>query len=261
MNMPNNEMEPTPPVGGMDLSGFQQWMATSPYAGLGVQAEEERPIPRPVRDPKTGRFVTSDEPGLVDTNGNLLRDENGKPLPYYDPGKAALEFYYGTEPEQRQYVLDVLAAKGIRTNTYESALNALGDLHSTANTFGKTVDAMLRDIVLNVPDKPTDKPARVAPTRVTSAQDLKRVVKAVSRSVIGREVNDQEAEQFARMMQGREQQFVQQAQTQSGGTIEELPSLETAAEQFVQEIAPTEANGYKFLGYADQFFGALRGRF
>jgi hypothetical protein len=32
------------------------------------------------------------------------------------------------------------------------------------------------------------------------------------------------------------------------------------AQQFAQQIAPTEANGYKFLGFMDSIFRSIGGR-
>jgi len=48
--------------------------------------------------------------------------------------------------------------------------------------------------------------------------------------------------------------------SQSGGTVEQAPSADVAAEQFVSGYAPTEANAYKFLGYFDQMANSLRSR-
>lgn len=246
----------------LDLTGsYAEWLASSDFAGLLAAPQEDRPIPRPVRDPATGRFVTSDEPGLVGRDGYILRDADGNVADYYDPQKAALEFYYGSTPEQRQLVLDTLAAKGIRTDSYAYAINALTEVHQTANTFGKSFSVMMDDITLNVPNKPADAPARVAPIRITSTQDLKKVVQTTARSVLGQEIDDAIATSIAQQFQQKETAYGQQARVQSGGTIEGVSDPTVFSEEKLREMFSSEAAGYDFLGYADQFFGALRGRF
>jgi hypothetical protein len=41
------------------------------------------------------------------------------------------------------------------------------------------------------------------------------------------------------------------------GVVEDIPSVDVAAEQFAEQIAPTEANAYKFLGAIDMLRGSI----
>jgi hypothetical protein len=38
-----------------------------------------------------------------------------------------------------------------------------------------------------------------------------------------------------------------------------MQPADIAAQQFSQELAPTEANAYKYLGYVDKFFNSIGG--
>lgn len=235
------------------FGGFAEFLAANPELATGVQ--QKKPIPRRLRDPETGRFVVSDTPGLVDRSGNLVSTE------YYEPEKAALEFYYSMPTDKRQTVLDTLASKWGKIETYDTAIRALTELHATANEFGLTTDAMLQQIVLNVPDRPAPPAARIPPKRVSSPGDLKKIAKSVAKATLGREFSEEEANQFVAAYQQREMQVQQQMATQSGGVITDIEDPTVFAEQFAQQVAPTEANGFKFLGYADLLFNSLEGRF
>lgn len=224
-------------------------------------------IERLVYDVATGKKTLSDTPGLVDENGVLQTVEQTN----FDGSKTQVPFYYDLDrdpqaaynslsPERRQYVLDVLADRGIPTGTWQQNVRAFEVLYGEANRFGKTVDVMLADIIEKVPATEAQQ-TRVAPYRVSSSQDLSRIVKDVAKSTIGRTVSDDVAQQFVAWYQSQQQQYQQRAGMQSGGVIEDLPSADVAAQSFVQDFAPTEAQGYQFLGYADQFFNSLRGRF
>ena len=82
--------------------------------------------------------------------------------------------------------------------------------------------------------------------------------KRVAQETIGRGFSDEEAAQAVQAYQQREIQ-AQQAMY-AGGTVTEQPSADVFAQQFAQQVAPTEANGYKFLGYMNQLFQAAGGR-
>lgn len=222
-------------------------------------------IERMVYDPNTGERSLSDTPGLVDDRGILQMVERRNPdgtvsqVPYYyDLDRDPQAAYNAMSPERRQFILDVMDERGVPTGSWQQNVRAFELLYSEANRFGKTADVMLADIIEKVPA--TSKPRRVAPTRVSSSQDLRKVIKEVARATIGKTLPDDVAERFVQTAQMEQQQYQQRLATQSGGVVEEMPSLETRAESFVREYAPTEANGYKFLGYFDQLSNSLGSR-
>jgi hypothetical protein len=94
--------------------------------------------------------------------------------------------------------------------------------------------------------------------RVSSPEDLKVVAKRMAQETIGRSFTEDEANQFVAAYQQRELQA--QQQYFAGGVSTEAPSADVFAQQFAQQIAPTEANGYKFLGFMDSIFRSIGGR-
>ena len=233
-------------------------------AGLG--SEQLPPsIERIVFDPDTGKRELSDTPGLVNDQGIIQIIEKEMPdgtvqtVPfYYDLDRDPQSAYNSLSPERRQFILDVMGDRGVPVQTWEQQQRAFQKLYGEANRFGKTADVMLADIIEKVP--PTKTQSRVAPYRVTSSQDLKTVLNQVSRQTIGRELSDSEAARFAASYQQQQRDYQQRASTQSGGTVEQSPSADVAAQQFVEQYEPSEANAYKFLGYFDQMANSLGSR-
>jgi len=240
--------------------------ALAAFLMAGIGNEELPPsIERMVLDETTGKRELSDTPGLVDDRGVIQMIETElpdgtvqkKPF-YYDLDRDPQAAYNSLSPERRQFILDVMGDRGVPTGTWQQNVRAFEVLYGEANRFGKTADVMLADIIEKVP--PTKTQSRVAPYRVTSSQDLKTVLKQVSRQTIGRELSDGEADRFAAAYQQQQREYQQRLGSQSGGTVEQAPSADVAAEQFVQQYAPTEANAYKFLGYFDQMANSLGSR-
>lgn len=222
-------------------------------------------IERLVYDPDTGERSLSDTPGLVDGRGILQTVERRNPdgtvsqVPfYYDLDRDPQAAYNSLSPERRQVILDVMEDRGVPTGTWQQNVRAFELLYSEANRFGKTADVMLADIIEKVPA--TSKPRRVAPLRVSSSQDLQKIVKDVARSTIGRTVSDEVAQKFAEDIQRQQRDYQKRLSSQSGGVIEEMPDVGVQAEQFVRQIEPTKANAYRFLGYFDQMANSLGSR-
>lgn len=78
---------------------------------------------------------------------------------------------------------------------------------------------------------------------------------------LGRAFTDAEANRFVKAYQAQEidyQRKEQKSLLSGGGDIAVgIPSVDVAAEKFAQESAPTEAQGYQFLGYVNQFFKSI----
>ena len=245
---------------GLDLGGFEEFAASlaQQYPDLFAAQQDElpRPIARYLFNEETGQVELSDTPGLVNSQNRLELNADGNAF-YYEPEKDATALYYSMDPEKRQDLLDILDSKGIATGTYDRDIRAIAGLLYDSNLLGKTHDVTLRDYIEKIPDKPAEEPARVAPIRVTSSADLRKVGKTVSKSVLGREFNEQELNQWVASFQGRQVGVSQRAAAQSGGVIEGVPTASVAAEEFARQIAPTEAKAYDYLGYANKFFNGL----
>ena len=80
--------------------------------------------------------------------------------------------------------------------------------------------------------------------------------KKVSMDTLGRAFTDAEADKFVKSYQAQEIGFQQNT---GNGVSVDIPSVDVAAQEFSQELAPTEANAYKYLGYVDKFFNSIGG--
>jgi hypothetical protein len=139
---------------------------------------------------------------------------------------------------------------------YQNQLEGIANLLDYANKMGVTAERALLEIQKG---RPVQGVGGGAPRRyrVSSPDDLKVIAKKVAQETIGRAFTDDEANKFVAAYQGREVQA--QQQYYGGGTVTEAPSPDVYAQQFAQQIAPTEANGYKFLGIMNRIFNATSG--
>ena len=141
-------------------------------------------------------------------------------------------------------------------NDYESQLDGIASFLDYSNTMGITAKRALEEIKRGEPVKTGG--TGVRRYRVSSPEDLKVVAKRMAQETIGRSFTEDEANQFVDAYQQRELQA--QQQYFAGGVATEAPSADVFAQQFAQQIAPTEANGYKFLGFMDSIFRSIGGR-
>lgn len=217
-----------------------------------ASADIYQPPPRYIVE--NGKRVLYKGPGLVSEDGKLLTS-NGNPY-YYDLESDSRKFYAGMSATMRIAVTEQLVAGGFLNpngiGDYVSELGALQELLDYANTTGKEWNFALKDRVLTGPSR---RIGTGRTYRTTNAADLSVAVKKVAQNVIGREVSDAEAADFARQYQ--QQEVAAQKAAYSGGTTMDQPSLETAATQFVKSIKPTEAAGYQYLGYMNKLFNAI----
>lgn len=194
--------------------------------------------------------------------GNDLVDEQGSRVRGpYDPTADARGVYANMTPGQRSYVFDILQRKGFygsrQPGVYANDVAAIEDWLDYSNATGYTRSRSLEEMQRTIADvKGGGGSARRY--RVSSPEDLKVVAKRVAQETIGRAFTDEEANKFVAAYQGREVQA--QSQMFAGGIVTEAPSADVFAQQFAQQIAPTEANGYKFLGYMNRIFQAAGGR-
>lgn len=82
--------------------------------------------------------------------------------------------------------------------------------------------------------------------RLSNPDDIRRLLRTVGRAVLGGDrLTPEDEEKFIRAFQGDERlaQETLQGVSQTGGTVVEPPSAETAAESFVREARPVEAGG------------------
>lgn len=204
-----------------------------------------------------GKLTTYDGPGLVSRSGQVLL-RNNQPF-YYDPNEAY--DVYAVSPEQRRVMLEKLVRAGFLSESavgnFNSEINAIAEWLDYSNTIGLERNYALDQKISTTPLR-SAKGATGGQTyvyRTTSPQDLTMIAKRVSQDVLGREISDAEAAQFASMYQ--QQEIGYQKAAYAGGVITEPMTMETAARNFAQNIAPDEAAAYTYLGYMNKFFDMI----
>ena len=191
---------------------------------------------------------------LVDGNGQRVRGP-------YDPALDARGVYANMDADQRAYVFDILQRKGFygsrQPGVYVNDVAAIEDWLDYSNATGFTRGRALEEMQRTLADvRGGGGVARRY--RVSSPEDLKVVAKRVAQETIGRAFTEDEANKFVQAYQQRELQAQEAAY--GGGIAVEQPSADVFAQSFAQQVAPTEANGYKFLGYMNRIFQAAGGR-
>ena len=227
----------------------------SPPSGTRI-AEQSLPPLRTVYDPATGRRSSTTSYNLVDV-GDVLSNRG-----QYDIQLEARGIYASMTPAERADAIDTLKRKGFYGSSdpgvYSNDISAFQRWLDYSNTMYMTADRSLIEMRRMMPDAQGGGGGGYAPRyRVSSAEDLKVVFKEVAKSTIGRAFNDDEANRAVQAYQNLQIQ-AQQAMM-GGGVIEEAPSADVFAQQFAQQVAPTEANGYKFLGVMNRIFNATTG--
>ena len=211
------------------------------------------------------RWITGASPGGGGGQGvyrgvNLVGLNNTVERAPYDITEEYVRTQYGDiKAEDRADLFLTLDKYGLLSgdpNIFKNQLNGLANLLDYANTMGITAERALEEIKRGEPVKTGG--TGVRRYRVSSPEDLKVVAKRMAQETIGRSFTEDEANQFVAAYQQRELQA--QQQYFAGGVATEAPPADVFAQQFAQQIAPTEANGYKFLGFMDSIFRSIGGR-
>lgn len=227
----------------------------APPSGTAGQQQSTPPL-RTIYDPNTGRRSSTTSTNLVGV-GDVLTTRG-----QYDIELESRGIYASMTPARRAEVMDVLKRKGFYGSTdpgiYNNDINAFQRWLDYANTMYFTADRAITEMQRTMPDGMGGGGGGYAPRyRVSSSEDLKVVFKQVAQNTIGRGFTDEEAARAVQAYQNLELQ-AQQAMM-GGGVVEQAPSADVFAQQFAQQIAPTEANGYKFLGVMNRIFNATTG--
>lgn len=212
------------------------------------------PPPRYAKDPN-GKWYVYEGPGLVTLDGQISEI-------YYDINNDPGRFYAGMAPAERLEVLGKLNDSGFYTagniGNYASDLNAISAWLEYSNNAGLDREAALNQIVSTGATMPKTGSGGTPRTYKTSnTDDLKVMAKKISQDTLGRMMSDEELSRFVATYQQSEIDY--QKSMYAGATTEDMQSADIAAQEFSQELAPTEANAYKYLGYVDKFFNSIGG--
>lgn len=225
-----------------------------PPPGNAGQQQSTPPL-RTIYDPNTGRRSSTTSTNLVGV-GDVLTNQG-----QYNIELDARGIYASLSPAERARRIDVLKRKGFYGSSepgiYNNDINAFQRWLDYANTMYFTADRAITEMERTMPDGSGGGGGYAPRYRVSSSEDLKVVFKQVAQNTIGRGFTDEEAARAVQAYQNLELQ-AQQAMM-GGGVIEQAPSADVFAQGFAQQIAPTEANGYKFLGVMNRIFNATTG--
>jgi len=156
-------------------------------------------------------------------------------------------------PTTRAFVQNRLKQKGFyggsRVGIPDNDLSAIRGWLEYSNTIGVTADRALEEMLKSIPDY--DKGGGGPRYRVSNPADIRVAVKRAFMDTIGRGPTEQE---LAAVVPG-----FQQAQIQGQMGTTAAPDVTTFAEGAAQFLAPTEAQGYKFLNSVNRLFNALGG--
>ena len=214
------------------------------------------------------RFITGASPGGGGgqtrnyTGSGLVGPRNTIEQGQYDITDGLVrDVYSSLQGDARQNTFDILEAKGFygsagRSGDPDDDLRAITQWLDESNLAGYTKERYLFELMKN-PDR-VRKTGGARRYQVSNPEDLKAVFKRVAQDTIGRSFTDQEAAQAVQSYQ--QQELAAQRAAYGGGTVTQVMGADVFAEQFAQQIAPTEANGYKFLGFMDSIFRSIGGR-
>lgn len=188
--------------------------------------------------------------GLVGRRNTIERGQ-------YDTSEGAIRDVYAQlagNPEQRALVQAKLKQKGFyggtRVGIPDNDLNAIKSWLEYSNNIGVTYDRALDEMDKSIPDY--EKPGGGPRYRVSNPADIKAAVNRAFQETIGRAANEQE---LAMVVPG-----FQQAQIQGQMGTVAAPDVGQFAQGAAEFFAPTEAQGYKFLGYMNRLFQVAGGR-
>lgn len=248
----------TPPTTGTTVPTFDDIQNSTPPAGTTTTEEENlppyAPPPRYAKD-ANGRWYVYEGAGLVTLDGQISEV-------YYDINNDPGRFYAGMTPAERLEVLGKLNDSGFYTagniGNYASDLNAISAWLEYSNNAGLDREAALNQIVSTGATMPKTGSGGTPRTYKTSnTDDLKVMAKKISQDTLGRMMSDEELNRFVASYQQSEIDY--QKSMYAGATTEDMQPADIAAQEFSQELAPTEANAYKYLGYVDKFFNSIGG--
>lgn len=204
-----------------------------------------------------GKWEIYDGPGLVDTKGNVLT-RDGQPFYYnndYDPGAVYAGMTPGTRAEKLQILYDKGFYRSGKPGDFASDVNALRMAMEYANIYGISIDRAFNEIASNIPSQGGGSGGGAAVRfRVSNPDDVKAVARKVSQDTLGREFTETELNKFVATF--RQQEIGAQQAARTSTVVTDSPTADTSAASFAQQIAPTEANAYKYLGYVNKLFSA-----
>lgn len=196
--------------------------------------------------------------GLVNSQEKFVRNPDGSIKTAYNLDVEPGMFLAGLSPSERVLVMKQLANAGFISPSsigdYAAEMRAITNAMETANFSGLDWSTALQRRLSGGPVVSSGG-AGARRYSTTSPDDLKTIGNKVAQSTLGREFTREEADKFVQAYQ--QQEIGAQRAAYGGGTFQQAPAVDVAAEKFARETAPQEAAGYDYLGYINQLFGSI----
>lgn len=160
--------------------------------------------------------------------------------------------------------LDLVAA-GLLTGKFRkgywdaASQKAYAQALAYANQTGRDVKRALAELKTHPENAGTDEDRPPLVVKTTSPDDLRGVFRDTSRKLLGRQLSDQELEQYISAYNQVETQKQQQAYDMdpTGGTMAEIPSANSYVEERLRRERPTDVKVQEVGSRADEFFSLL----
>ena len=201
-----------------------------------------------------GRWVVENGTRRWYTGDGLVGGEQIVTTNYYDLTFDTNRIYAGWSPTERVTYMKRLVDGGFLSpggvGDVASELNAVEKLLYYSNVVGRVWGEAL-DVRLS--SQPVVRSGGQRSVQLSSPQDLAKVAQSVAQNTIGRGLTEDELNKFVQSYQQQETAF----QRAGGGTVIQPPSMDVAAERFIQESQPKEESAYRYLGYMNKLFSSI----
>lgn len=203
---------------------------------------------------ENGKWKIYEGPGLVNAKGGIEKIEGSTYV--YDIENEPGRLWASYNPRERTEKMEQLVSAGFLSKAgvddYSSQLNGIAQWLQASNYLGLEKENTLATLIAGGPSIKRGGTGGTPSYVVSNPDELKLIAKKVSQETLGRELNDEDVDRFVKAYQAQE------LQSQRGsGVTTRMAGADVAAQQFAQEVAPTEANAYKYLGYVNKFVDSI----
>ena len=203
---------------------------------------------------ENGKWKIYEGPGLVNAKGGIERIQGSTYV--YDIENEPGRLWASYNPRERTEKMEQLVSAGFLSpagvDDYSSQLNGIAQWLQASNYLGLEKENTLATLIAGGPSIKRGGSGGTPSYVVSNPDELKLIAKKVSQETLGRELNDEDVDRFVKAYQAQELQ----AQRGSGVTTR-MAGADVVAQQFAQEVAPNEANAYKYLGYVNKFVDSI----
>lgn len=200
-------------------------------------------------------YGTYSGPGLVDSNGRIVRNADGSIKNTYGPDDVqgilrGLPYTVRRQLATTMQNLKLYGGSSPSANVDQlQDFNAFARLLYTGNQEGLAWDAAL-DLIAK---RSRDIPRAVKTYKSSNIADIKKAIQQQAQDILGRELQSPEITPLAKRVAQRE--IAVQKQADVAGATQRAPQPSTIVENQVQKQFQPEADAYKFAQFVDVILG------